>query len=157
MHSRVQVSLMCARSGSGDSYIHRYRVSTGTWEPWGKYLEGDDNNAYVNGLDYANGQLYTSWTIRETPDANTNHDVFFASYFPERDYWWDSNGDFMSAPLRPGDGLIWEVPQNSGMVNQEAQVVDDYGRAHILMRDNTTGTQLYQHYYLNPEEGIYEN
>jgi hypothetical protein len=32
------------------------------------------------------------------------------------------------------------------MVNQEGQFVDARGRFHALMRDRTSGRQLYQHY-----------
>lgn len=55
------------RSGSGSSYIHRDSTSSGEWQPHGMYIEGDDNNAYISGLDSLDDRLYTSWTVRETP------------------------------------------------------------------------------------------
>ncbi|KAF4465014.1 hypothetical protein FALBO_8139 [Fusarium albosuccineum] len=136
------------QSGAGDSYIHRYSSSTGRWQAYGKYIEGDDNNAYINGLDYVGGKLYTSWTVRETPDANTNHDVFFAYSNDDGQTWLNTNGTKLPKPISTSldSTMIWEIPQNSRMVNQEGQLVDTKGRVHVLMRDNLSGKHLYQHY-----------
>ncbi|KAM5354024.1 hypothetical protein ACJ41O_000674 [Fusarium nematophilum] len=136
------------QSGSGDSYIHRYSTSTGRWQAYGKYIEGDDNNAYINGLDYLDGKLYTSWTVRETPDANTNHGVYFAYSDDDGRTWFNSNGTELPRPISTSldSTLVWDIPQNSRMVNQEGQLVDTKGRVHVLMRDNLSGGHLYQHY-----------
>ncbi|KAM0282048.1 hypothetical protein ACHAQH_003254 [Verticillium albo-atrum] len=136
------------QSGSGDSYIHRYSSTTQQWQPYGKYLEGDDNNAYINGLDSLNGRLYTSWTVRETPNADTNHDFFFAYSDDDGQTWFNSNESALPQPISTtlDEPLVWEVPQNSRMVNQEGQLVDAQGRFHSLMRDNITGEFLYQHF-----------
>ncbi|EEU39056.1 uncharacterized protein NECHADRAFT_43140 [Fusarium vanettenii 77-13-4] len=136
------------QSGAGDSYIHRYSSSTGKWQAYGKYIEGDDNNAYINGLNSVNGKLYTSWTVRETPDANTNHDVFFAYSDDDGRTWFNTNGTKLPKPISTSldSTLIWDIPQNSRMVNQEGQFVDAKGRVHVLMRDNLSGEHLYQHY-----------
>ncbi|RXG46323.1 hypothetical protein VDGE_20843 [Verticillium dahliae] len=136
------------QSGSGDSYIHRYSSSTQQWKPYGRYLEGDNNNAYINGLDYHEGRLFTSWTVRETPDANTNHGFYFAYSDDDGQTWLNSNGSALPQPISTAldEPLVWEIPQNSRMVNQEGQLVDSIGRFHSLMRDNITGHHLYQHY-----------
>ncbi|KAJ4201756.1 hypothetical protein NW759_015525 [Fusarium solani] len=108
-------------SGNGDSYIHRYSSSTEQWRPYGRYLQGNDNNAYINGLDYLDGRLYTSWIIRETPNANTNHDLFFAYSDDEGQSWHSSDGTDLPVPISTDDDtpLIWNIPQNSQLVNQE--------------------------------------
>ncbi|RGP78406.1 hypothetical protein FLONG3_3542 [Fusarium longipes] len=136
------------QSGSGDSYIHRYSASTGKWQAQGMYIQGDDNNAYINGLDYLNGKLYTSWTVRETPDADTNHGVYFAYSNDDGKTWFNTNDTKLTKPISTSDDstLVWDIPQNSRMVNQEGQLVDTKGRFHILMRDVLSGKHLYQHY-----------
>jgi hypothetical protein len=136
------------QSGSGDSYIHRYSSSTGKWQAQGMYIQGDDNNAYINGLDYLDGKLYTSWTVRETPNADTNHGVYFAYSNDDGKTWFNTNGTKLTKPISTSDAstLIWDIPQNSRMVNQEGQLVDTKGRFHILMRDLLSGEHLYQHY-----------
>ncbi|KAF5025529.1 hypothetical protein F66182_2434 [Fusarium sp. NRRL 66182] len=103
------------QSGSGDSYIHRYSSSTGKWQAQGMYIQGDDNNAYINGLDYLDGKLYTSWTIRETPDADTNHDVFFAYSNDDGTTWFNTNDTQLKRPISTSDksAMVWEIPQKS--------------------------------------------
>lgn len=112
------------------------------------YIQGNDNNAYINGLDTYEGKLYTSWTVRETPDANTNHDLFFAYSEDSGQTWLNSDGEALEKPILADspDVLVWEIPQNSGMVNQEGQLMDSQGRFHMLMRGNTSGEQVYEHY-----------
>lgn len=135
-------------SGSGDSYIHHYDIGTQRWTAHGKYIEGDDNNAYINGLDVLDGRLYTSWTVRETPNADTNHGVYFAYSDDEGRTWHNTTGARLPSPISTADDstLVWDVPQNSRMVNQEGQLVDAKGRFHVLMRDRLAGPHLYQHF-----------
>lgn len=136
------------QSGAGDSYIHRYSSSSGQWQSYGRYIQGNDNNAYINGLDYFNNKVYTSWVVRETPDANTNHDVYFAYLDLKSRTWYNTLGAQLTVPISTmsTQTRVWTVPQNSAMVNQEAQLVDAKGRVHIILRDKMTGKQLYQHY-----------
>nr|URT29638.1 AmpH [Beauveria felina] len=148
--------LIARRSGSGDSYIHRYSARSGLWQPYGMYVQGNDNNAYINGLDTHDGKLYTSWTVRETPDANTNHDLFFAYSEDDGQTWFNTNGMPLPKPLLADaeEAMIWRISQNSGMVNQEAQLVDSEGRFHMLMRSNISGSQAYEH-YVRSVDGTY--
>ncbi|KAH6670271.1 hypothetical protein F5X68DRAFT_248835 [Plectosphaerella plurivora] len=135
-------------SGSGDSYIHHYDISTQRWTAYGKYIQGSDNNAYINGLDFLDGRLYTSWTVRETPNADTNHGVYFAYSDDEGRTWHNTKGESLTVPISTADDstLVWDVPQNARMVNQEGQLIDAKGRFHVLMRDNLSGEHLYQHF-----------
>ncbi|EEY24110.1 neuraminidase [Verticillium alfalfae VaMs.102] len=132
--------------GNGD-LLMEFRIGP-QWKPYGKYLEGYDNNAYINGLSYLDGRLYTSWTVRETPNADTNHDFYFAYSDDDGQTWFNSNGSTLPQPISTAldEPLVWEIPQNSRMVNQEGQLVDSAGRFHSLMRDNITGHHLYQHF-----------
>lgn len=147
-------------SGAGDSWIHIYNSAAGQWSPVGKYLIGEDNNAYINGLSERNGKLYVSYTVRETPDAMTNHDFYFTyyTYNTQTQFsdgtWRKNNGDAVAAPIAPSTpGIkIYAIPQNSQIINQEAQCIDDKGRFHALMRDNTTGVALFYH-YLRSQDG----
>jgi hypothetical protein len=41
---------------------------------------------------------------------------------------------------------VWSIAQNTGMVNQEGQLIDSKGRFHALMRGNSSGQQVYEHY-----------
>jgi hypothetical protein len=58
------------RSGLGDDWLYKYFPSVGhtpgKWQLVGKYLEGVNNNAYINGLDFdSEGVLHVTWTYRD--------------------------------------------------------------------------------------------
>jgi hypothetical protein len=136
------------QSGAGDSWIHRYSSTSGQWSQVGKYLQGEDNNAYINGFTNSAGKLFVSWTVRETPDASTNHDFYFALSEDAGRSWKQTNGQTVALPIKPStsDIKVFTIPQNSQIINQEAQCADEKGRFHALMRDNSTGTSRFYHY-----------
>jgi hypothetical protein len=142
------------QSGAGDSYIHRYSSTSGQWSQVGKYLQGEENNAYINGFTNSVGKLFVSWTVRETPDASTNHDFYFALSEDAGRTWKQSNGQSVALPIKPSTpGIkVYTIPQNSQIINQEAQCADEKGRFHALMRDNSSGTSRFYH-YLRTAEG----
>ena len=130
-------------SGGGDSYLYLYNASTGLWKNQGKYLDGlsldPDQNGYINGIHYdKNGRLHVSWVWRVTPDANTNHDIYYGYSDDNGMTWKNSSGTTVATintnPMTLGtSGLnILTIAQNRGLINQESQVVDSRGRIHIL-------------------------
>jgi hypothetical protein len=136
------------QSGAGDSWIHRYSSTSGQWSQVGKYLQGEDNNAYINGFTNSAGKLFVSWTVRETPDASTNHDFYFAISEDAGRSWKQSTGQSVALPIKPSTpGIkVYTIPQNSEIINQEAQCADEKGRFHALMRDKSSGTSRFYHY-----------
>ncbi|KAF2020730.1 hypothetical protein BU24DRAFT_469493 [Aaosphaeria arxii CBS 175.79] len=140
------------QSGAGDSWIHRYSSTSGLWSNVGKYLQGQDNNAYVNGFTAQDGKLHVSWTVRETPDASTNHDFYYALSEDDGRTWKQTNGQGVAKPITPSTAgiKIYTIPQNSEIINQEAQCADSKGRFHALMRDKSSGTAKFYHYLRTP-------
>lgn len=92
--------------------------------------------------------MYASWTTRETPDPRTNHDVYFAYSNDDGATWKTTNGSTIAKPVvaSSSDVLVYRIPQDSQIINQEAQCADRRGRFHALMRDNTTGIATFYHY-----------
>ncbi|PVI00443.1 hypothetical protein DM02DRAFT_527006 [Periconia macrospinosa] len=140
------------QSGAGDSYIHRYSSTSGQWSATGKYLQGQDNNAYINGITSSSNKLYTSWTVRETPDASTNHDFYFAVSEDDGRTWKTTTGATVAKPITPSTAgiKVYTIPQNMEIMNQEAQTADETGRFHALMRDKSSGTSRFYHYLRTP-------
>jgi hypothetical protein len=136
------------QSGAGDSWIHRYSSTSEQWSQVGKYLQGEDNNAYINGFTNSVGKLFVSWTVRETPDASTNHDFYFALSEDAGRSWKQTNGQTVALPIKPSTAgiKVYTIPQNSEIINQEAQCADSKGRFHALMRDKSSGTSRFYHY-----------
>lgn len=152
---RLMMEFRIGQSGAGDSYLYLYTPSSGTWAPVGKYLQGANNNGYLNGLDFApsQGRLHASWTWRETPDVVTNHDLMYAYSDDLGKTWKNSAGGALatagSAPITPSSSgvTVFTIPQSSGILNQEGQTVDASGRVHVLNRESRDGGFKWYHYW----------
>jgi len=163
------LEMRVGRSGLGDDWLYEYDGKTGKWNQIGRYLEGVQNNAYINGFDIDNkGNLQVTWTYRDFindtgqdvaveagPNGpENNHDMDFAYSTDLGTTWknnWGQNIANMTAnqPILPNSAgiTIFSIPKYGGILNQEAQAIDEEGRMHVLNRENTTGTELWYHYW----------
>ncbi|MCA2218130.1 BNR repeat-containing protein [Jidongwangia harbinensis] len=136
---RLQLALRTGTSGAGDEALFEY--AGGRWTSVGRFLDGTtaDNNPYLFGIEYdTTGLLHVTWTVRETPNASTNHDLYYA-YSRDHGRTWRNNAGSViattgSSPLRSdAAGLrVWAIGQNRGLINQESQVVGADGVVHVL-------------------------
>ncbi|MEU4689097.1 BNR repeat-containing protein [Actinoplanes sp. NPDC023714] len=139
----LQLAIRTGYSGTGDEVLYEYR--SGAWTYIGEFIDGTTagNNAYLFGIEYddydpAAPLLHVTWTVRETSDASTNHDLYYA-YSKDRGRTWRNNAGTVIAtsgsnPLRSdaADLKVWGIAQNRGLINQESQVVDAGGIVHVL-------------------------
>lgn len=144
----------------------------------GIYLEGNDNNPYINGLDYFNSRLHVTWTYRdfvpfEGWDKSTgvqhkqqagpngienNHDLWY-SYSDDLGRSWKNDAGSTIAELGKGGSVrcdkkdikVFSIPKGCGAHNQEDQVVDHEGGVHVLNRDTMDGHMQWKHYYRTPQ------
>ncbi|KAL5480449.1 hypothetical protein ACEPAI_1719 [Sanghuangporus weigelae] len=157
------LELRVGRSGLGDDWLYE------GWTQIGKYLEGVNNNAYINGLDFdSRGVLHVSWTYRDYVNdtgqdvavqagpngPENNHDMDYAISYDLGRTWrnnWNQTIANMSeqSPIDPtAAGItIFSIPKYGGILNQEAQTIDNEGRLHVLNRENTTGVERWYHYW----------
>jgi len=136
---KLQMAIRTGLSGAGDEVLYEY--AAGAWTYVGQFINGTtaNNNAYLFGIEYdATGLLHVTWTVRETSNASTNHDLYYA-YSKDSGRTWRNNAGSVvattgSAPLVSNSaGLrIWSIGQNRGLINQESQVVDAAGIVHVL-------------------------
>jgi hypothetical protein len=136
---KLQLVIRTGLSGTGDEVLYEYAENA--WTFVGKFIDGTTrgNNAYLFGVDYDTaGVLHATWTVRETPDPSTNHDLFYAYSDDCGRTWHDNAGAVVakagSTPLvSDAPGLrIRSIGQNRGLINQESQVVDSAGVVHVL-------------------------
>jgi len=162
------LEMRTGESGLGNDWLYRYVPSKG-WELIGMYLEGVNNNGYINGIDYDPwGRLAATWTYRDYVPTDgaavaveagpngpgNNHDLVYA-YSTDHGFTWHNNWGQQIAntsaqqPILPESAgvTVFSIPKDSGILNQEAQIIDDVGRMHVLSRENTTGTELWYHYW----------
>lgn len=139
----LQLAIRTGYSGTGDEVLYEYR--SGAWTYVGEFIDGTTagNNAYLFGIEYDNYDpatplLHVTWTVRETSDASTNHDLYYA-YSKDKGRTWRNNAGTVIAttgsnPLRSDAAnlKVWSIGQNRGLINQESQVVDAGGVVHVL-------------------------
>lgn len=150
--------LFCYRSGnvgSGSTYVNKFDTKSQTWSR----LFGTPLLSGVNGTKSTNpypvgpifgpdGYWHLVWVWRDTPDAETNHDL---SYARTRDMlnWENAAGEPLTLPITINSpGIIVDpVPVNGGMINNNTKVgFDPDNRAVITYHkfDSPGGaTQLY--------------
>lgn len=155
----LQFECRIGTSGSGQNYLWEYNCSSGNWTSIGMFINNPNGgNAYLNGFHYRNGRLHVSWVKRDTPDASTNHDLHYI-YSTDNGRTWRNNagtqiGTTGSDPVTIEEPKIWTIPTNSGLINQESQVIDGQGRVHLLMRKNV-GSTNYQFHYWRGTDGVW--
>jgi hypothetical protein len=135
----LQLALRTGLSGAGDEVLYEY--AGGTWSYVGRFINGTTagNNAYLFGIEYdSTSLLHVTWTVRETSNASTNHDLYYA-YSRDKGRTWRNNAGTVIATtgtnplLSNSAGLrVWGIGQNRGLINQESQVVDRAGIVHVL-------------------------
>ncbi|GGL20564.1 BNR repeat-containing protein [Mangrovihabitans endophyticus] len=139
----LQLAIRTGYSGTGDEVLYEYRSST--WTSLGTFIDGTTagNNAYLFGIEYhtydaATPLLHATWTVRETSNASTNHDLYYA-YSKDKGRTWRNNAGTVVAatgsnPLVADANTlkVRSIGQNRGLMNQESQVVDAAGIVHVL-------------------------
>ena len=135
----LQLTIRTGSSGNGNQVLFEYRG--GAWSFVGKIMDGTtlSNNAYLFGFQYdGRGILHTTWTVRETTNASTNHDLFYA-YSTDRGRTWRGGsgaliGTADTSPISTTSAAarFWVIGQNRGLINQESQTVDSAGNVHVL-------------------------
>jgi hypothetical protein len=130
-------------------------------------------------MTYTNGRLHITWSYRgwvyydgwDDPNdtkhkqyagpngIENNYDICY-TYSDDKGYTWKSSAGVTIADLRTvnnnsvmptADGVVvFKIPKNSGLSNQEAQAVTADGGVHILNRDCLSGSQELKHYHRDP-------
>lgn len=143
----------CRTGISGDGNSHLWEYSNGTWSYIGEYLHGRadgmpngyvDNCGYINGLYYTPGgtRLHVSLVWRDSPDANTNHEVCYAYSDDDGRTWYNTDGVLIGTTGSSTSSellnyystgfQIKSIDTNRGLINQESMAIDSNGKPHIL-------------------------
>ena len=138
-------------SGNGIQIYNRYNPDT---QQWSRLLDqplvdGEGKmNAYLHGpVQGPDGFFHLVWVWRDTPDAETNHDL---SYAKSRDlvHWMKSDGSPQELPITLDNcEIIDPVPPGQGMINGNTVIGFDHGERCVVSYhkfDEAGNTQIYQ-------------
>ena len=140
-------------SGNGRIRFVDYDGGTGTWsgdrvviERTGSHSDplggtSTARNPYFNTIEYDDqGVLHATWTWRERASTAYNRDIAYA-YSPDGGVTWFNGGHAQIADTSRGQAITAASPGVNaislgaewGLMNNQAQVVDDRGRVHVVM------------------------
>lgn len=122
-------------SGNGNEYINRYDVKAAKWQRIADpVIDGMSTsmNGYLNSFAYGPaGNLFISWTIRETPLWTSNHNIYLARSADGGKTWMNFAGAHIGRTIDRAasdtKAKIYDLPQHSGLINQTSMTVDKTG------------------------------
>ncbi len=119
---RLIVKFRSGGSGNGIELYHRFDTKSQSWSRLhggGPLVDGEgERNGYFKGPDLgSDGYYHLTWVWRETPSANTNHDLSYARS-KDLDNWETSDGKPLTLPMKLSTVEIAEpVPVGGGILN----------------------------------------
>jgi hypothetical protein len=137
-------------SGNGNEIYDEYDPVSNRWRALldTPLVDGEgQRNAYFVGPRVGpDGRFHIAWVWRETPDAETNHDLSYARS-PDLVHWETSDGKPLVLPITlKSCEIVDPVPVEAGMINNNTVVgFDSQGRAMITYHkfDAQGFTQLF--------------
>lgn len=137
-------------SGNGNEIYDVFDAQAGTWSHLlaTPLVDGESlRNAYFMGPVLGPDKwFHIAWVWRETPMAETNHDLTYAKS-PDLVHWFDSAGKPLTLPIKLGKAEIVDpVPVKGGMINNNTIIgFDDKGRVTITYHkyDKAGNTQIW--------------
>lgn len=138
------------RSGNGNEVYDVLDAVSGTWS----HLlttpltdgEGHRNAYFMGPVLGPDKQFHIAWVWRESPMAETNHDLSYAKS-PDLVHWFRSDGTPLALPIRLDKAEIVDpVPVKGGMINNNTVLgFDAEGRPMITYHkfDSAGNTQIY--------------
>jgi hypothetical protein len=137
-------------SGNGNNIFNVYNVSKKAWQ---RLTEKDlhngegQRNAYMHLRKDPTGLFHTAWVWRESPAAETNHDLCYARSRDLRT-WETAQGAPLTLPITARDRsvLVDPIPQDGGVFNTMMDTGFDEQHRPVLSytkHDAANATQLY--------------
>lgn len=137
-------------SGRGNMVINRYDTRRGGWKQLhANLIDGEgERSAYWQACVDREGTIHLSWVWRETWDVATNHDLCYARSCDGGITWEKSTGEKYELPITKTTAeYAWEIPENSGLINQTAMTADKHGNPYIATYWKRKGIPQYQVVY----------
>lgn len=127
-------------SGNGTLCLNRYDVKSKTWSAVHHPLvdgEGKCNPYWWRPSIAGDGTINLGWCWRDTPNAQTNHDLCFACSKDGGQTWLRSDGKPQALPItRENAEVVEHIPKGSNLINQCSSATDAQGHCHLVQYFN---------------------
>lgn len=135
------------KSGAGNLVLQRYMHRSKQWILLSNSLiDGcQKESAYWQAYVDDKGRLHLSWCWRKTCDVASNHDIcYMCSTDAECTKFADINGRIKQIPQTPDNSEpIYNIAQNSGLINQTSMTVDENNVPYIVTYFNLDNVLQY--------------
>jgi hypothetical protein len=123
-------------SGNGSLCLNRYDVATKSWQAVQHPLIDGENKCnpyWWRPSIGADGTIHIGWCWRDTPNAETNHDICYACSKDGGRTWLRSNGKPQQLPITEENAeVIDPIKKGSNLINQCSSAVDSHGHCHLV-------------------------
>ncbi|MGA2231956.1 MAG: BNR repeat-containing protein [Tepidisphaeraceae bacterium] len=141
-------------SGNGSLCLNLYDPAAKKWHAiWHPLIDGENkcNPYWWRPAIAADGSIHLAWCWRDTPDAETNHDICYAVSHDGGLTWFRSDGKPQKVPITPENAeVIAAIPKGSNLINQCSAAVDEKGRPHLAQYMNdANGIPQYFHIWFD--------
>ncbi len=127
-------------SGNGTLCLNRYNAESKSWTAVQHPLvdrEGKCNPYWWRPSIAADGAIHLAWCWRDTPNAQTNHDLCYSFSKDGGRTWLKSDGKPQQLPItRENAEVIDAIPKGSNLINQCSSAVDAQGHCHLAQYFN---------------------
>jgi putative BNR repeat neuraminidase len=127
-------------SGNGNFCLNRYDPATKSWKVV--------HHPLIDGLNRCNpywwrpavapdGAIHLAWCWRQSPDAESNQDLCYATSHDGGQTWLRSDGANQNLPITPDNAeVVIPISQGSNLINQCSSAVDAQGHPHFTQYMN---------------------
>ena len=140
-------------SGNGSLCLNRYDQKTKSWQIVRHPLIDGENkcNPYPWRPSIgADGIIHIGWCWRDSPNAQTNHDLCYAESADGGKTWRRSDGGPQALPITQENAEVVDpIPTGSNLINQCASAVDANGHPHLgeYFNDASGTPQYYDEWF----------
>jgi hypothetical protein len=127
-------------SGNGTLCLNKYDVESKSWKVVQHPLvdgEGKCNPYWWRPSIAGDGTIHIAWCWRDTPNAETNHDLCYSFSKDGGQTWLRSDGKLQDVPItRENAEVIDPIVRGSNLINQCSSAVDAQGHCHLAQYFN---------------------